>query len=226
MSPKRPNTISVLVVDDHRVFAEALGVAIGLDPELSVDVATTTFDAVEAVRRIQPDVILLDLEMPGGGGLGTIPQIRAAHPSSRIVVISAYEDDIQKARALEAGAVGFVSKLQPMAELTDAVRAARAGEPLVDPDESARLARVLRHRRHQEATQRQRANRLTPRQLEILQLIADGVPTPEIAERLGMSPLTLRTHVQNILTRLGVHTKVEAVAVAIKHGKVSLTSTA
>ena len=92
---------------------------------------------------------------------------------------------------------------------------------MIDPEELSRLQRYLRHRRHQQETERQRANRLTPRQREILQMLADGVPVPTIAEQLGMSRLTLRTHVQNILTRLGVHTKTEAVTVAIRHGKIT-----
>jgi DNA-binding NarL/FixJ family response regulator len=122
---------------------------------------------------------------------------------------------------MEAGAVGYLSKLAPLSELPDAVRRASRGETLMDPEELLRLERYMRHRRHQEATERQRTNRLTPRQTEILQLLADGVPVAAIADRLGMTRQTLRTHVQNILTRLGVHTKTEAVTVAIRHGKIS-----
>ena len=87
-----------------------------------------------------------------------------------------------------------------------------------------RLLRLLRHRRHQESTERQRVNRLTPRQVEILQLIASGTTPKEISDHLGMSPLTLRTHTQNILTRLHVHTKLEAVAMGVKHGRISVSA--
>jgi two-component system, NarL family, nitrate/nitrite response regulator NarL len=105
-------------------------------------------------------------------------------------------------------------------DLAAMIRRAAEGDELIDLEERARLARLLRHRRQQQATERQRANRLTPRQVEILQLMADGVGPKEIARRLGVSPLTLRTHVQNILTRLGVHSKVEAIAVAMRQGRV------
>jgi DNA-binding NarL/FixJ family response regulator len=164
------------------------------------------------------------MEMPGMGGIETIRRMRETHPDAKVVVLSAHEDDLVKARAVEAGAIGYVSKFTPLTDLPDLVRKAHRGEPILDKQERSRLLRHLRHRRHQEATERQRVNRLTPRQTEILQLLAEGIPASEIAGRLGMSPLTMRTHVQNILTRLGVHTKLEAMALAIRHGKVKTSS--
>jgi DNA-binding NarL/FixJ family response regulator len=101
------------------------------------------------------------------------------------------------------------------------VRRAHQGEALVDRDERNRLTRVLHHRRHQESTERQRVNRLTARQLEILTLLAQGVRPKDIAAQIGVTPQTLRTHVQNMLTRLGVHSKTEAVALAMRQGKIA-----
>jgi DNA-binding NarL/FixJ family response regulator len=213
--------ISVLVVDDHRTFAEALAVAIGLEKDMSARVAWSGSEALRTVERDHPDVILIDLQMPGLSGIETIRRIRELHSDAAVVVISAHDDELSKARSVEAGARGFVSKLTPLSEVPGMIRQTRSGAPLIDPDEVARLLRVLRHRRHQLATERQRANRLTPRQIEILQMLSDGVPMAKICERLRMTSATLRTHVQNILTRLAVHTKVEAVAVAIRHGKIS-----
>jgi len=213
--------ISVLVVDDHRTFAEALAMAVGLEKDMVARVAWSGLEALQMVERDQPDVILVDLLMPGLTGIETIRRIRELHSDASVVVISAHDDDLSRARAIEAGAKGFLSKLTPLSELPGLIRRARSGELLLDSEESARLLRVLRHRRHQVATERQRANRLTPRQIEILQLLSDGVPVGKIAQRLSMTPATLRTHMQNVLTRLGVHTKVEAVAVAIRHGKIS-----
>jgi DNA-binding NarL/FixJ family response regulator len=164
----------------------------------------------------------MDLEMPGIGGTAAIRQIRAAHPSTRVLVVSDHED-LAKAKAIEAGAIGFLPRLSALTDLSRVVRLVHEGASLMDPDAVARLQRMLRHRRHQETTERMRVGRLTPRQLEILQLVAEGMSTKEVAERLHMSPLTLRTHIQNVLTRLAVHTKLEAVAMAIKHGKVSVT---
>ena len=223
MPPKRRPEIRVLVVDDHRTFAEALALAVGLQKGFRLEVASSGAEAVEAATTHRPDVVLMDLQMPGMGGIEAIRRVREAHPETRVLVLSAHEEDLLKAQALEAGAVGYISKHTSLSELPGIVRQAYRGEPLFDVHETSRLLRLLRHRRHQESTERQRANRLTPRQVEILQLMADGFSPQQIAERLHMSPLTLRTHVQNILTRLGVHTKLEALAVAIRHGKVSAT---
>src|SRR5262249_12708601 len=126
--------------------------------------------------------------------------------------------------ALEAGARGLVSTVTPLSDIPAMIRLATRGEPLVDGEEVNRLFRVLRHRRHQESTERQRASRLTPRQLEILQRLSAGVSPATSAERLHMRPATLRTHVQNILTRLGAHSKVEAVSIAMRHGKIATTA--
>ena len=210
----------MLVVDDHRTFAEALALAVRLERDMEAQVASSGTDAVGIAQQEHPNVILLDIEMPGMGGIETIRRLRETYPEAKVVVLSAHDDDLVKARAVEAGAIGYVSKFTPLIDLPDTVRKAHKGEPILDKQERSRLLRHLRHRRHQEATERQRVNRLTPRQTEILQLLAEGIPASEIAGKLGMSPLTLRTHVQNILTRLGVHTKLEAMALAIRHGKV------
>lgn len=215
----------MLVVGDHRVVAEALAIAIGQERGLRAEVATTAEGAVKAARTIEPNVVLMDLDMPGIGGMSAIRQIRAAYPATRVLIVSAHDEDLAKARAIEAGVIGFLPKLSAMKDLARAVRLAHEGGSLMEPDEVDRLQRMLRHRRHQETTERMRVGRLTPRQLQILQLVADGMSTKDVAVRLRMSPLTLRTHIQNVLTRLGVHTKLEAVALAIKHGKVSMAGT-
>jgi DNA-binding NarL/FixJ family response regulator len=199
---KRGAAINVLVVDDHRTFGEALALAVGLEKDVVARVAVSGSEALEAAELSRPDVVLMDIEMPGMDGVLAIRRVREAHPGARVIVLSVHDDDLVKARAVEAGAVGYISKL------------------IIEPREATRLMRILRHRRHQESTERQRANRLTARQIEVLRLVADGVPGREIALRLNMSPLTVRTHVQNILTRLGVHTKPEAVALAMRHGKI------
>lgn len=213
-------TIDILIVDDHRTFAEALGVVFRLEKDFRVVLAGNGLDAVATAERLHPDVVLMDLEMPGMGGVEAIRRVRSASSSTRVLVLSGHDDDLAKALALEAGAAGFVSKFLSLDELPDLVRQVGRGDTLIAPQEAARLGRVLRHRRHQEATERQRANRLTPRQTEILQLMADGVPEVEIAVKLNLAPATFRTHVQNILTRLSVHTKVQALAVAVRQSKV------
>jgi DNA-binding NarL/FixJ family response regulator len=208
-------------VDDHRTFAEALAVTIRLEKDLAVRVVSSGAEAVAAAARDQPQVVLMDIEMPGLGGIETIRRLRESHPAAKVIVLSGHEEDLFKARAVEAGAVAYLSKFTPVDAIPELVRRAHRGEAIIDRSEAARLARVLRRRRHQQATERQRVDRLTDRQRQILQMMADGVSPREIAAQLQLSPYTLRTHVQNILTRLSVHNKTEALAMAIRHGKVS-----
>ncbi len=218
MPAKRPPRIPVLVVDEHRALAEALAIAIDKQGEFQTDVASS-HEVLDLTNPEEPVVVLVSLDRPDG--VATIRQIKERQPESRVVVLSSMDDELTRAKAVEAGAVGYVTKITPLEEIPDLLRRASKGESLLEDEEAERLLRYLRHRRHQESTERQRANRLTPRQIEILQLMADGVPVQDIAKQLHMSPYTLRTHVQNILTRLGVHTKLEALAVAIRHGKIS-----
>ena len=218
MAAKRLVRIPVLIVDEHRALAEALALAIEKAGEFTTDVASA-HEVVDLTDSEKPAVVLVALDRADGASL--IRRIKERQPNSRVVVLSSSDDDLTRAKAVEAGAVGYVTKATSLEELPDLLRKAARGESLLEDDEAERLLRYLRHRRHQESTERQRANRLTPRQIEILQMMADGVPVQEIARQLHMSPYTLRTHVQNILTRLGVHTKLEALAVAIRHGKIS-----
>jgi DNA-binding NarL/FixJ family response regulator len=213
--------LAVLVVDDHRTFAEALGVVFGLEKDFRVELAANGLEAVAAAERHHPDVVLMDLEMPGMGGVEAIRKVRSASPETHVLVLSGHDDDLLRAEAVEAGAVGFVSKFTPLEDLPDVIRRVGQGEGAINRQEADRLARLLHHRRSQQATERQRANRLTPRQTEILQLMAEGVTDLDIAQKLNLSHYTLRTHIQNILTRLSVHTKVQALAMAIRQGKIS-----
>jgi DNA-binding NarL/FixJ family response regulator len=208
----------VLVVDDHRTFAEALALAIRMDRSLSVHIAANGIEAVEVADRERPDVVLMDAEMPGMAGIEAIRQVRARCPDAQVVVLSAHDDDLMRARAVEAGAAGYLSKSTPVSAVPEVIRKVKRGDPILDAPERERLLRLLRHQRSLDASERHRLNRLTVRQIEILRLLATGVSTKDIAERLGVTPYTLRTHVQNVLARLGVHSKMEAVALAMRHG--------
>ncbi len=213
--------IRVLIADDHRTFAEALKTVIDLERGLiATEVATDGRSAVARVAVEHPDVVLIDVTMPDMDGIAATREIKRADPDARVVVLSANEDDVLVARAVEAGASGFVSKLRPVSDVAEAVRAAYRGDPLIAPAEMQRVLRHLKRRRAEEAELKARIERLTPRQIEILQEMADGLTPAEIADRLGITRHTLRTHVQNILTKLGVHSKLQALAHAIRFGKV------
>jgi DNA-binding NarL/FixJ family response regulator len=219
---RTPGTIRVLIADDHRTFAEALQLVLRLERNIDVvEVVHGGEEAAEAAARHRPDVILMDVQMPGLDGITATRQIKERLPEARVVMLSAYEDDHVIARAVEAGAAGFLPKTRPIKDVAGSVRAAYQGEPLIPPQEVRRVLALLKKRREREATVRERLARLTPRETEILQRMAEGRSPDQIAEDLEISPNTLRTHVQNTLFKLGVHSKLEALAAAIRYGKVS-----
>jgi DNA-binding NarL/FixJ family response regulator len=210
-----------LIADDHRSFAEALRAAIRLERGMSV--VAVVHDGKEAVQKAldrRPDVVLMDVAMPGEDGIAATRRIKEERPDTRVVMLSAHEEDQNVARAIDAGASGFVSKLRPMRDVARSIRAAYRGEPLIEPEELRRILLQLRRKRGQDAATRGRVERLTRRETEILQGLAEGTAPERLAEVLGISRNTLRTHVQNILFKLKVHSKHEAIVQAIRHGKI------
>ncbi len=214
--------ISVLIVDDHLAFGEALEVALGKETDL--DIVAVTVDgegAVDAAEAHRPDVALVDLQMPGIDGLETSRRIRAVSKETAVVVLTGSDDELALGRALQAGAHGFLRKTAAVQDLAEAVRAAHRGEPLNAHDEIEFALRRLRHLRARDDDIAQRFDRLTPRELQILQLLADGSAPDDIATQLEVSRNTLRTHIQNVLMKLGVHSKLDAIVAAIRHGRVN-----
>jgi DNA-binding NarL/FixJ family response regulator len=138
-----------------------------------------------------------------------------------VIILTGDSDEVSLARAIEAGARGVVTKTAPLSELADAIRHAHAGEPLHAPAEVNRALRTARARSAHDKDLQRRADRLTPRELQVLQAMAGGAGSATIADELGMSPHTVRTHVQNILTKLQVHSKTDAIVAAIRMGKVT-----
>jgi DNA-binding NarL/FixJ family response regulator len=220
MSAER-KAIKVLIVDDQRTFGEALQLALSKEKDMRVvDVVTDGDAAVEAAAQHRPDVVLMDVAMPGMSGIEATRRIKDAEPKAQILVLSGYEDDLLLARAVQAGALGVLQKTEAIVDIARSVRQAHRGEAMHPNEEIESALRRLRHRREQDSSVEQRLARLTPRELEILQAMARGTPNDAVAERLKMSPHTLRTHTQNIITKLGVHSKLEALVLAIRHGRV------
>jgi DNA-binding NarL/FixJ family response regulator len=221
----RPNgqpTITVMIVDDERTFGEALGVALGRERDVEVvDVTTDAGEAVRAAEEKHPDVVLIDAGLPGVSGIEATRRIKEISPGAQVLLLSGTGEEHLLARAIQAGAVGLLSKTDTVADLLTTVRRAHRGEPLVEEDEMQAALRRLRHRRRAEDTAVARLSRLTPREKEILQLMAQGKSSSMIAQELGMSSGTLRTHAQNFITKLGVHSKMEALVLAIRHGVVT-----
>jgi DNA-binding NarL/FixJ family response regulator len=208
----------VLVVDDHEMFSEAL--ALLLSRQDDVRLVGSARDAEEALRLVdddEPDVVLMDLDLPGVDGIEATRQIRQAVPKAKVVVLSGVVDTETIADALAAGACGYVPKTRAVDELLDVVRRAAAGE-LVMPERH--LAPVLEQLQSGRIapTGLRALKRLTPRETEILRSIAAGEATAQIAAQLGISALTVQSHVKSILAKLGVHSKIEAVTLAWRHG--------
>ena len=217
----RPSSIRVLVADDHRSFAEALRTAIRVEHGISVVGVTHDGEAtIEMAEQKQPDVVLMDVQMPGIDGITATRRIAEEVDGARVIMLSAFEDEHTVARALDAGAVGFLSKGRPMRDVIASIRTAHRGEPLIDPDEIRRILTQLRKKRALDAADRARVERLTRRETEILQGLARGLSPRRLSDELGISRHTLRTHQQNILFKLKVHSKHEALVLAIRHGKV------
>jgi DNA-binding NarL/FixJ family response regulator len=218
----RTRPISVLIVDDERTFGEALELALAREKDLRiVEIATDGTEALRAADRHHPDVVLMDVSMPDMNGIEVTRRIKEVDPEAQVVILSGHADDHLLARAFQAGAIGLLRKTEAVVNVASTVRRAHAGEALHDEDEVESAMRRLRHRRSQDDDEEARLDRLTPRELQILSLMAEGLEPDAISTQLGMSPNTLRTHTQNVLTKLGVHSKVQALVVAIKHGKVS-----
>jgi two-component system, NarL family, response regulator LiaR len=213
--------IRVVIADDHRSFGEALQIALDNEDDLTVvEVVTNGESAVESAQQRHPDVLLIDVQMPGVDGLEATRRIHRETSDTKVILLSGHEDDVVLARAVEAGARGFLRKTEAVSDLAEAIRRAYRGEPLHAVSEVEQSLARFRMQRRTDGELAQRVERLTPRELEILQRVAAGEASVDIADELGMSRHTLRTHIQNVLTKLGVHSKTDAVVAAIRFGKV------
>jgi DNA-binding NarL/FixJ family response regulator len=211
--PAGGHRISVVLVDDHKMFIQSLAKLLGQSPALSVvALADSGTAALEAVRRHEPDVVLMDNGLPDGPGTGVAEQIRVTHPHTKVVILTADENENVLLAAIEAGCAGYVTKLGTVDEVVSAVLAAHGGEVVMP---AAMLARLLPRVMRQPAAD---LPRVSQRELEVLGLLAQGVSNAEIADRLYLSLNTVRNHVQAILGKLGAHSKLEAVAIAVRKG--------
>jgi len=203
----------VLVVDDHRMVAEGLAEAIDGEDDLEVvAIAYTGAEAIVAAQVHRPDVVVVDHRLTDMDGLDVTVQILADRPGTQVVMITSVLSELTLLKAIDVGCAAFVVKHSPISEVISAVRAAARGEAVVSP---ALLARVLP--RLQSGWSGPGAQ-LTPREREVLQLLADGRSNQEIADQLFLSRNTVRNHVQNALAKLNAHSKLEAVAIARREG--------
>ncbi|HEY3078738.1 MAG TPA: response regulator transcription factor [Chloroflexota bacterium] len=215
----------VLLVDDHRLVVEMLADALAQAEDVEVvGTAANGAEGVQIARREKPDVVLMDVEMDGMGGIEATKQIAQSLPDTRVVMLTANDDQATVLEAIESGAVGYLTKDRALVDdVVETVRRAHQGEIMLPPALIGRLVASLAARRREQIERRALAEALTPREREILLLIAEGADNKTIADRLVVSPHTVRTHVQNVLAKLGAHSKLEALTIAAKRGLVSLS---
>ncbi|MDE3724798.1 response regulator transcription factor [Nocardiopsis sp. N85] len=205
--------IRVLLVDDHPVVRE--GIRGMLSAEADLDIVGDAASGPEAVARVtelRPDVVLMDLRMPGGDGVAATERIGAEHPGTHVLVLTTYDTDTDILRAVEAGATGYLLKDTPRAELVEAVRAAARGETVLSGRLAGKLVTGMRDRAAPAAPG------LSPREVEVLRLAADGLTNAAIGRTLHISATTVKTHLMRVYEKLGVGDRTSAVSRAIRRG--------
>lgn len=211
--------IRILVADDHPVVRDGLTAMLATQPDFAIaGQAADGLAAVEQARALVPDVILLDLEMPGLDGVEALRHIRAAVPEARVIVFTAFDTDERIVDAVRAGAKGYLLKGAPREELFRAIRVTYAGGTLLEPIVASKLLRHVRTADNDGA----QFEALTPREREVLQLLAQGRANKEIAATLGISERTVKYHVSAILGKLGAENRTEAVRIAVQRRLISL----
>jgi len=211
--------LRVLLADEQSLFREAVKVVLSAEGDLHVVAeARDGLQAVAEAERTRPDVALLDADLPNCNGIRATLLIQEAVPTCRVIVISSQEDEKVLLEAMEAGASGYLSKEAPIADLINAARAVHRGEALVPPKMLGALLQRVIHRRRERYEALKRMTGLTRREREVLALLAQGADNDGIAQHLVISPETARTHVQNVLGKLRVHSRLEAAAFVTQNG--------
>jgi DNA-binding NarL/FixJ family response regulator len=203
--------IGVLTVDDHALLREGIAALVNAESDMKlIAEASNGQEAIEKFRLHRPDVTLMDLQMPALNGIDAIIGIRGEFPNARIIVLTTYAGDVQVLRALKAGARGYILKGHVRRELLDTIRAVYAGQKRIPPEVAADLA--------EHATE----DELSAREIDVVRLIASGNSNKEIAALLSIADDTVKSHVTNILGKLGANDRTHAVTIALKRGIIEL----
>lgn len=209
--------IRLLIVDDHEMVREGLKAMLVSEPDFSiVGDAANAEQALELIGRLRPDIVLLDVRLPGASGIDVCRAVTEQYPQVAVIFLTTYTDENLVAQCIQAGARGFIVKDIERFDLKRAIRAVARGEATIDP--KAAVAVLAQLRRAPQAASEPSPESLSPQQLVILRLVAQGLSSREIAAQLYLSENTVKGYVQEILHRLGVKNRTEAVMVAVKHG--------
>ena len=215
----------LLLLEDHTAFRQTLSLVFEQEPDFEVVLQAGTLE--EARRAIESteesvDMGIIDFTLTDGEGVELLPELREDNPEFVAMILTASLDRSDYARAVEAGASGVLHKSADVDEILSSVRRIMDGETLFSPAELAELFRLAGHTREQEREARANVEKLTPREMDVLRALAEGLGNKEIAEKLYMSLDTERTHMMNILNKLGVHSRIQALLFAARHGAVEI----
>jgi two-component system, NarL family, response regulator len=206
-----PKLIRVLTVDDHPLLRKGIAALVNAEPDMKlVAEASNGQEAIESFRVHRPDVTLMDIQMPSFNGIDAICDIRSEFPDARIIVLTTYTGDTQVVKALRAGARAYILKGHVHRELLETIRAVHAGQKRIPPDIAAELAE---HAADDELTQRE---------IDVLRLIGAGNSNKLIADQLSIGEATVKSHVTNILSKLGANDRAHAVTIGLKRGIIEL----
>jgi len=206
--------IRLLIADDHPVVRDGLRAMLATQPDMElVGEAATGTEAVTQARALRPDVVLMDLQMPGLDGPGAIATLREQAPEVRVLVLTTYGTDADITRAVDAGATGYLLKDAPREQLFAAIRSAARGESVLSPSVATRVLGRMRAPAEEA---------LSPRELEILQAVARGLSNKDIGRQLYVSEATVKTHLLRVFSKLGVDDRTAAVTVALERGIIRL----
>ena len=217
---RRPEPIRVLIVDDHALFRRGLEMV--LDEEDDIELVGQASDGAEATQRAAeslPDVVLMDIRMPKSTGIVACRAMKEAAPSTKIVMLTISDEEEDLFEAIRAGASGYLLKDIPLDEVAEAVRAVHGGQSLISPSMAGKLLTefaTLARRNEDEPPQQVPAPKLTDREMEVLKLVAKGMNNRDIAKELFISENTVKNHVRNILEKLQIHSRMEAVMIALR----------
>ena len=214
--------IRVLVVDDHTIVRDGICSLLGLTPDIEVvGEAANGKEALEVLRKLMPDVVLMDLAMPVMGGLEATRQIAKEFPRIKVLALTQYDDREYVFPIIEAGACGFISKMAASSELTSSIRSVYHGDSFLSPS----VAKLLVENYQQEAStvrSRDPYEQLTDREREILKLLAEGYATREIANMLTVSPKTVEGHKTSLMAKLDIHSRTDLVKYALRKGIITI----
>jgi len=212
--------IRAMIVDDHALFRRGLEMVLDSEPDIElVGQASDGTEAVEKAAESLPDVVLMDIRMPRSSGIEACRAMKEAAPSAKIVILTISDEEEDLFEAIRAGASGYLLKDIPLDEVADAVRAVHGGQSLINPSMAGKLLTefaTLAKRDNEERAQEVPAPRLTEREMQVLKLVARGMNNRDIAKELFISENTVKNHVRNILEKLQIHSRMEAVMVAVR----------